>query len=72
MQVSLESSERIRMQQKELINLLQRSAVVAEGPLDLYSGIPLSFTPGIIKNDNFKDGLNWYVRYMNTYLHAGF
>lgn len=60
------------MQQKELINLLQRSAVVAEGPLDLYSGIPIAFTPGMIKSENFKDGLNWYVRCINMYLHAGF
>ena len=62
MQVSLESSERIRMQQKELINLLQRSAAVTEGPLDLFSGPPLVLTPGVPITESFREGFIWYVR----------
>ena len=48
-QVSLESSERIRKQQKELINLLQRSAA--------FEGLDISMSPTTVSTA--AENSNW-------------
>ena len=50
--ISLESSERIRKQQKELIDLLQRSAAVAEGTQDIGLNAGLSLSTVSIAAEN--------------------